>query len=73
MQGSGPWSNMHGLRRWLCPSALSGADRREGSGRQSFDTTTDTRTNSQDQVARQTISRELGHERQQITTVYLGR
>jgi hypothetical protein len=28
---------------------------------------------TQDAIARQTISRELGHERPQITAVYLGR
>jgi hypothetical protein len=67
-------SNMHGLRHgyaqtrylvltgWKAPAA----------GGPSTQQLTPVQ-HSQDQVARQTISRELGHERLQVTTVYLGR
>jgi len=67
-------SNMHGLRHgyaqtrylvltgWKAPAA----------GGPSTQQLTPVQ-HSQDQVARQTISRELGHERLHVTTVYLGR
>ena len=67
-------SNMHGLRHgyaqarylvltgWKAPAAGGPSTQQLTPAQQ-----------GQDHVARQTISRELGHERLQITTVYLGR
>lgn len=67
-------SNMHGLRHryaqmryevltgWKAPAA-GGLSAQQLTPAQ----------HSRDWIARQTISRELGHERLQVTTVYLGR
>ncbi|HHJ13590.1 MAG TPA: integrase [Gammaproteobacteria bacterium] len=67
-------SKMHGLRHayaqeryeeltgWKCPAA-GGPDRKALTPEQ----------REIDRQARQTISRELGHEREQVTAVYLGR
>jgi integrase len=67
-------SSMHGLRHayvqarylvltgWKAPAAVGPSAQQLTPAQR-----------GQDRIARQTISRELGHERLQITTVYLGR
>lgn len=67
-------SNMHGLRHGYAQArylVLTGGKAPAAGGPSTQQLTP--AQHSQDQVARQTISRELGHERLQITTVYLGR
>ncbi len=67
-------SNMHGLRHHYAQAryqALTGWSAPAAGGKSSHMLTSTER--AQDAIARQTISRELGHERTQITAVYLGR
>jgi hypothetical protein len=67
-------SNMHGLRHWYAQvryEALTGWKAPAAGGPVARMLTHAQRT--QDAIARQTISRELGHERPQITAAYLGR
>ena len=67
-------SHMHGLRHHYAQSryvALTGWKAPAAGGITSKDLTP--RQRSQDRSARQIISRELGHERTQITATYLGR
>ncbi|WP_413725275.1 phage integrase N-terminal domain-containing protein [Sodalis sp. RH16] len=67
-------SNMHGLRHHYAQArykTLTGWPAPAAGGKSSHMLSPLERT--QDAMARQTISRELGHERTQITAVYLGR
>jgi integrase len=67
-------SHMHGLRHQYAQvryEALTGWKAPAAGGPGARMLTSAQRT--QDAIARQTISRELGHERPQITAVYLGR
>lgn len=67
-------SNMHGLRHRYAQfryEALTGWKAPAAGGPSTKQLTPVQRT--ADHAARQTISRELGHERLQVTTVYLGR
>jgi integrase len=67
-------SHMHGLRHHYAQAryqALTGWKAPTAGGPVARTLTTAQR--SQDSLARQTISRELGHERPEITAVYLGR
>jgi integrase len=67
-------SHMHGLRHQYAQSryvALTGWKAPAAGGISSKELTSVQR--SQDTIARQIISRELGHERTQITATYLGR
>jgi site-specific recombinase XerC len=67
-------SHMHGLRHHYAQAryqALTGWKAPAAGGPVARTLTTAQR--SQDSLARQTISRELGHERPEITAVYLGR
>lgn len=67
-------SHMHGLRHHYAQAryeALTGWKAPAAGGPVARMLTSAQRT--QDAIARQTISRELGHERSQITAVYLGR
>jgi len=65
---------MHGLRHQYAQNryeALTGWKAPAAGGQSSKALTPEQR--EQDEQARQIISRELGHEREQITAVYLGR
>lgn len=67
-------SNMHGLRHHYAQAryeVLTGWKAPAAGGPVAVALTPEQR--EQDALARQTISRELGHERSQITAVYLGR
>jgi integrase len=67
-------SQMHGLRHHYAQAryeALTGWKAPAAGGPVARMLTSEQRT--QDSIARQTLSRELGHERPQITAVYLGR
>ncbi|CDF92331.1 MULTISPECIES: integrase domain-containing protein [unclassified Pseudomonas] len=67
-------SHMHGLRHHYAQSryvAMTGWKAPAAGGISSRELTSVQR--SQDRIARQIISRELGHERTQITATYLGR
>jgi hypothetical protein len=67
-------SHMHGLRHRYAQTryqALTGWEAPVAGGPSAQSLTT--RQRIQDAMARQMISRELGHERPEITTVYLGR
>jgi hypothetical protein len=67
-------SNMHGLRHLYAQSryeALTGWEAPAAGGPVAQMLTSAQRT--QDAIARQTISRELGHERPSVTALYLGR
>jgi len=67
-------SHMHGLRHYYAQAryeALTGWKARAAGGPVARMLTSAQRT--QDAITRQTVSRELGHERPQIAAVYLGR
>lgn len=67
-------SHMHGLRHHYAQAryeALTGWKAPAASGPTAKELTPDQRL--EDAIARQTISQELGHDRAQITAVYLGR